>query len=113
MRRLVFLVMIVLLGLMPVAGYAQTPSAKAAPQPPARAAEAQPVKSGEETAPTVFDDSRRLLTIGLAAIAGTVVISVFSANFINSSALANIGKGAVVFVGTVGGGLIGNWLAQH
>ena len=49
----------------------------------------------------------------VAAIAGTVVISVFSANFINSSALANIGKGAVVFVGTVGGGLIGNWLAQH
>ena len=117
-RRLAFLVLIVLLGLMPVAGYAQTPPTKVAP-PPAKAAEAQPVKGAEAQpakaaeAPAIFDDSQRLLTIGLAAIAGTVVMSVISANFISSTALANLGKGAVVFVGTVGGGLVGNWLVQH
>jgi hypothetical protein len=110
--------LIVLLGLMPVAGYAQTPPTKVAP-PPAKAAEAQPVKGAEAQpakaaeAPAIFDDSQRLLTIGLAAIAGTVVMSVISANFISSTALANLGKGAVVFVGTVGGGLVGNWLVQH
>ncbi len=106
MRRLVFVVLIVLFGLMPVVVSAQTPPVKVTPQPPAKATEAPP-------APTVFDDSRRLLTIGLLAIGGTVVASVFSTNVIGSSALANLGKGAVVFVGTVAGGLIGNWFAQH
>ncbi len=107
MRRLVFLVLLVLFGLAPAVGYAQTPPVRPAPQQPAKVAEVP------SAGPSVFDDSRRLLAIGLAAIGGTVVASVLSVNVISSSALANLGKGAVVFVGTVGGGLIGNWLAQH
>lgn len=116
MRRLVFLVLVILFGLGSAAGYAQTSPAKPAPQQTVKAADgaAAATKPADAApAPSVFDDSRRLLAIGLAAIGGTVVATVFSANVISSSALANLGKGAVVFVGTVAGGLIGNWLAQH
>ena len=105
-RRLVFLVLVIVFGLGSAVSYAQTSPAKPAPQQTVKTVDAAP-------APSVFDDSRRLLAIGLAAIGGTVVATVFSANVISSSALANLGKGAVVFVGTVAGGLIGNWLAQH
>ena len=97
MRNLVFAALIALIGLGPAAGFAQTtPAAK----PPAAAAAPAAIHS---------DDTSRVLAIGLGAISGMVVLTVISANMISGAALANLGQGALVFIGTVVGGLAGNW----
>jgi len=96
MRKLVLAALIALIGVLPVAGFAQTP---AAPQPAAPAAISSHV-----------DDTTRVLAIGLGAVTGMVLLSVVSTNMISGAALANLGQGALVFIGTVAGGLFGNWL---
>lgn len=98
MRTLVFAVLIAILGLLPAVGFAQTP---AAPQPAAPAA---------QTLAAHVDDTSRVLSIGLGAVSGMVMLSVVSTNMISGAALANLGQGALVFIGTVAGGLFGNWL---
>ena len=99
MRKLVFAALIALIGIAPGAGFAQTtPAAK----PPAPAAAI--------TATTAHpDDTTRVLAIGLGAISGMVVLTVISGKMISSAALASLGQGALVFIGTVVGGLAGNW----
>ncbi len=109
MRKLILVLLVVLLGGVPAVGYAQTPPANKAPV----TAPAPATKGGDSQASIVPDDTKHIMTIGLGAIAGMVVLSVISTNVIGSNALANLGKGAVVFVGTVTGGLIGNWLYSH
>ncbi len=98
MRNLVFAALIALIGLAPGAGFAQTtPATKPPPAAAAAPAAAHP------------DDTTRVLAIGLGAISGMVVLTVISGNMISSTALASLGQGALVFIGTVVGGLAGNW----
>lgn len=99
MRTLVLAALIALIGFLPVAGFAQTP---AAPQSAAPAA--------AQTSTPRLDDTTRVLAIGLGAVTGMVMLSVVSTNMISGAALANLGQGALVFIGTVAGGLFGNWL---
>ena len=96
MRRLLLVAFIAVIGLLPVAGGAQTPSA---PSTPAAA-----------QAASRLDDTTRVLSVGLGAVTGMVLLSVVSTNMISGAALANLGQGVVVFAGTVVGGLLGNWL---
>jgi len=96
MRKLVLVALIALIGLLPVAGFAQTPPAATPAAPVAVAGH--------------FDDTTRVLAIGLGAVTGMVLLSVVSTNMISGAALANLGQGALVFIGTVAGGLSGNWL---
>ena len=104
MRKLVFAALIALagfafVGFAPGAGFAQTtPAVK--PQPPAAAA-------------TRTDDTSRVLAIGLGSVSGMVVLTVISGNMISPRALASLGQGALVFIGTVVGGLAGNWFYVH
>lgn len=103
MRKLVFAALIALIGLAPAAGFAQTsPAVK--PPPPAAAAPAATAHP---------DDTSRVLAIGLGAISGMVVLTVISGNMISPRALASLGQGALVFIGTVVGGLAGNWFYAH
>ncbi len=103
MRRLLLVALIAVIGLLPVAGGAQTPPSPAAP-------------SASTTAPASaqiagrLDDTTRVLSVGLGAVTGMVLLSVVSTNMISGAALANLGQGVVVFAGTVIGGLLGNWL---
>ncbi|MEI8395851.1 MAG: hypothetical protein WCF85_14015 [Rhodospirillaceae bacterium] len=101
MRKLVLVILVALIGVLPVAGSAQT-------QP------AQPAQSATAPAPAqtagLRDDTMRVLSIGLGAVTGMVVLSVVSTNMISGAALANLGQGALVFIGTVVGGLVGNTL---
>ena len=96
MRRLLLVALIALIGFLPVAGVAQTPSSPSSP-PAAQAA-------------SRLDDTTRVLSVGLGAVTGMVLLSVVSTNMISPAALANLGQGVVVFAGTVLGGLLGNWL---
>ena len=110
MRRLILVVLVVLCGLLPSAGFAQAPAVPPAashgtPGAPATTPPAAAAATGPH-----LDETSRVLAIGLGAITGMVVLSVASANMISSSALANLGQGALVFIGTVVGGLTGNWL---
>ena len=98
MRKLILAAMIALIGFGPASGFAQTPPA--VKPPPAASAPAAAVHT---------DDTSRVLAIGLGAISGMVVLTVLSANMISRAALANLGQGALVFIGTVVGGLAGNW----
>ncbi len=101
MRNLVFAALIAVIGLGPVSGNAQTtPSAK----PSAPAAAASTAVSAAYT-----DDTSRVLAIGLGAISGMVTLTVISGNLITRTALASLGQGALVFIGTALGGLAGNW----
>jgi hypothetical protein len=95
MRKLLLAAIVALVGVAPVGGFAQTP---AAPAPAAAQATSH------------SDDTSRVLTIGLGAVTGMVMLSVVSTNMISGAALANLGQGALVFIGTVAGGLAGNWL---
>ncbi len=102
MRKLVFAGLIALIGFGPVTGFAQTtPVAK----PPA--AVTAPAPAAPHALRT--DDTSRVLAIGLGAISGMVVLTVISGNMISRVALASLGQGALVFIGTVVGGLTGNW----
>ena len=104
MRKLVFAALIALIGFGPVAGFAQTtPAVK--PPPPAASAPA--------AATSRIDDTSRVLAIGLGAISGMVVLTTISGNMISTRALASLGQGALVFIGTVVGGLAGNWFYAH
>ncbi|MEI7608434.1 MAG: hypothetical protein WCJ64_13745 [Rhodospirillaceae bacterium] len=103
MRKLILAAMIALIGFGPASGFAQTPPA-VKPPPPAASAPAAAVHT---------DDTSRVLAIGLGAISGMVVLTVLSANMISRAALANLGQGALVFIGTVVGGLTGNWFYTH
>jgi hypothetical protein len=96
MRRLLLVALIAVIGLLPVAGGAQTPSSPSA----------QPVAQASSR----LDDTTRVLSVGLGAVTGMVLLSVVSTNMISGAALANLGQGVVVFAGTVIGGLLGNWL---
>ena len=96
MRRLIFVALIALIGLLPITGSAQTPAASQSP-------------AGTAPAASRFDDTSRVMTIGLGAVTGLVVASVMSTNMITRAAMANLGQGALVFIGTVVGGLAGNW----
>ncbi|MEI6559252.1 MAG: hypothetical protein WCO00_12675 [Rhodospirillaceae bacterium] len=101
MRKLVFAALIAVLGFGPGASFAQTtPAIK--PPPPATAGPAPATA-------TRTDDTSRVLAIGLGAISGMVVLTVMSGNMISTRALASLGQGALVFIGTVVGGLAGNW----
>ena len=104
MRKLVFAALITLIGFGPVAGFAQTtPAVK--PPPPAASAPAATASR--------IDDTSRVLAIGLGAISGMVVLTTISGNMISTRALASLGQGALVFIGTVVGGLAGNWFYAH
>ena len=108
MRTLLLAALIILIGFGPGAGFAQTaPVGK--PTPPAASAPAP------AALPAVVhsDDTSRVLAIGLGAISGMVVLTVISANMVSGAALANLGQGALVFIGTVVGGLAGNWFYIH
>ena len=103
MRRLLLVALIAVIGFLPVAGGAQTP-----PSPPAAPPAAQSA-SAASSALSRLDDTTRVLSVGLGAVTGMVLLSVVSTNMISGAALANLGQGVVVFAGTVIGGLLGNW----
>jgi hypothetical protein len=106
MRKLLLVALIAVIGVLPVAGFAQTPAAPPThPAPPASAP--APAAAAPSLRP---DDTTRVLTIGLGAVTGMVLFSVVSTNMISGQALASLGQGVVVFTGTVIGGLLGNWL---
>ena len=115
MRTLFLAALIILIGLGPSAGFAQTaPAGK--PAPPAVSAPAPATAPAPAvTLPAIIhsDDTSRVLAIGLGAISGMVVLTVISANMVSGAALANLGQGALVFIGTVVGGLAGNWFYIH
>ncbi len=93
MRKLVLVALVAAIGLLPVAGFAQTPQQPATPS----------------SISSHLEDTTRVLAIGLGAATGMVLMSVVSTNMVSSAALANLGQGVVVFTGTVVGGLAGNW----
>lgn len=96
MRKLILIALITLIGLAPITVSAQAPAVAPAVAP----------------APSSLriEDTSRVLSIGFGAILGMVTFSVASTNMISRAALANLGKGALVFIGTMVGGLAGNWL---
>ncbi len=97
MRNLVLAALIALVGLVPAAVSAQTPPS------------AKPPTAAPAVLPAQTDDTSRVLAIGLGAISGMVTLTVISGNLISRTALASLGQGALVFIGTALGGMTGNW----
>ena len=79
---------------------------------------AMPAPSFAQTAPSADTSARqsavmRVIAVTSGAIIGMVATATISSALVSRAALVSLGLGGLAVVGTVAGGLVGNWLLDH